>query len=229
MSCTLVLLPGMDGTGDLFAPLVRALGTAIPTRIVRYPDRAMDYTAHEEFARASLPADRPFVVLGESFSGPIAVSIAASAPAGMRGYVLCGSFICSPSPMLKWLGPFAALFSPKIMPKAMGASYLMGRHATPELRQALGRALDSVSGSTLVARLKAIANVDVRAEAQRIRLPGLYLRATEDNVVKESASRIVMAHVKNARVVDLEGPHLLLQTKPTESARELRRVLEEWC
>jgi pimeloyl-ACP methyl ester carboxylesterase len=219
----------MDGTGEMFAPLVRALGAEIPTRVVRYPDRAMDYAAHEEFARANLPAEGPFVVLGESFSGPIAVSIAASAPAGMRGYVLCGSFVCSPTPTLKRLGPLAALFSPKLMPQAMAASYLMGRHATPELRQALSRALDSVSSSALTARLKAIANVDVRATAQRIRLPGLYLRATEDRVVKESASRIFMSHVANARVVDLEGPHHLLQTKPTEAARELRRVIEEWC
>ena len=219
----------MDGTGELFAPLVRELGAAIPTRVVRYPDRAMDYAAHEAFARASLPPDRPFVVLGESFSGPIAVSIAASAPPGMRGYVLCGSFICSPTPTLKRLGPFAAFFSPKLMPKAMAASFLMGRYATPELRQALAHALDSVSASALAARLRAIANVDVRADAQRIRLPGLYLRATEDRLVSESASGIFMAHVANARVVDLAGPHHLLQTKPAESARELRRVLDEWC
>jgi pimeloyl-ACP methyl ester carboxylesterase len=228
LSCTLVLLPGMDGTGELFAPLVRELGASIPTHVVRYPDRAMDYVAHEEFARASLPTDRPFVVLGESFSGPIAVSIAASAPAGLCGYVLCGSFLCSPTPTLKRLGPLAALFSPKVMPKPLAASYLMGRHATPELRRALASALESVSGSALTARLKAIANVDVRADAQRIRLPGLYLRATEDRVVGASASRIFMSHVAKARLVDLEGPHLLLQTKPTESARELRRVLEEW-
>jgi pimeloyl-[acyl-carrier protein] methyl ester esterase len=218
----------MDGTGELFAPFVRALGVEIPTHVVRYPDRAMDYAAHEQFARASLPADRPFVVLGESFSGPIAVSIAASAPAGMRGYVLCGSFICSPTPTLKRLGPFAALFSPKVMPKALAANFLMGRHATPELREALARSLDSVSASALTARLKAIANVDVCADAQRIRLPGLYLRATEDRVVNESASRVFMEHAANARVVDLEGPHLLLQTKPAEAARELRRVLQEW-
>jgi hypothetical protein len=34
---TLVLLPGLDGTGDLFAPVVDALGPNVPTQIVRYP------------------------------------------------------------------------------------------------------------------------------------------------------------------------------------------------
>ena len=33
----LVLLPGMDGTGDLFAPLLSALPPALRTIVVRYP------------------------------------------------------------------------------------------------------------------------------------------------------------------------------------------------
>ena len=68
MSCTLVLLPGMDGTGELFFPLTDALGADIPTKIVRYPDLALDYREHEEFVRERLPRDGAFVVLGESFS-----------------------------------------------------------------------------------------------------------------------------------------------------------------
>lgn len=62
----LVLLPGMDGTGRLFAPFVEALGGALETRVVRYPPRAaLDYAALEPIARAAMPSDRPFVLLGE--------------------------------------------------------------------------------------------------------------------------------------------------------------------
>ncbi|MGH3626194.1 MAG: hypothetical protein ACRDRL_01935, partial [Sciscionella sp.] len=70
----------MDGTGDLFAPLIDALGDNIPCSVVRYPDESLDYAGHEAIARAALPANGPYVILGESFSGPIAVSIAASEP-----------------------------------------------------------------------------------------------------------------------------------------------------
>jgi pimeloyl-ACP methyl ester carboxylesterase len=87
MGPTLVLLPGMDGTGDLFAPLVAALGPHMRTVIVRYPDEPLDYASDEEIARAALPIGHPFILLGESFSGPIAVSIAASAPRGSRAYI----------------------------------------------------------------------------------------------------------------------------------------------
>ena len=67
MAPTLVLLPGMDGTGDLFAPLVAALGPHMRTIIVRYPDEPLDYASHEEIARAALPLGHPFILLGESF------------------------------------------------------------------------------------------------------------------------------------------------------------------
>jgi pimeloyl-ACP methyl ester carboxylesterase len=218
----------MDGTGELFAPLVRELGAYVPTRIVRYPDRPMDYAAHEECARALLPTDRPFVILGESFSGPIAVSIAASAPRGMLGYVLSASFIRAPGPNLKRLRPFYKYLVPQRMPLAMASSLLLGRYATPALRAELANSLSMMSVESMVARLQAIADVDVRDVARRIRMPGLYLRASEDRVVDESASRIFMQHITGARVVDIAGPHCLLQANPRAVASVLKQTLDEW-
>ena len=81
MTPSLVLLPGLNGTGDLFAPLLAKLPDSLSATVVRYPAaEPLDYLGHEAIARAALPTDRPFVLLGESFSGPIAIRIAASAP-----------------------------------------------------------------------------------------------------------------------------------------------------
>lgn len=125
----MVLLPGIDGTGDLFAPLVTALGRDVRSIIVRYPDQPLDYASHEQIARAALPVGQPFIVLGESFSGPIAISIAASAPAGLRGYVLCCSFVRSPRRLLRWLRPLLGLLPARRVPDAVTAYFLMGRFA----------------------------------------------------------------------------------------------------
>ena len=90
---TVVILPGMDGTGIELTDFVAALAPEVEAIVVTYPnDRPMDYAGHEAVARTSLPIDRPFVLLGESYSGPIAISIAASAPPGLIGLVLCCSF-----------------------------------------------------------------------------------------------------------------------------------------
>src|SRR5436309_344825 len=97
----LVLLPGMHGTGELFAEFTAALGSEHEAIAVSYPqDRPLDYAQLESIVRSRLPADRPFVILGESFSGPIAISIAASAPRGLRGIILCVSFAKNPLPRL---------------------------------------------------------------------------------------------------------------------------------
>ena len=98
---TLVLLPGLDGTGILFEPLARALGVDLDVRVVRYPsDPTLGYRELESLARAALPTDRPFVILGESFSGPIAIRLAADSPPGLVGLILVVTFARNPYPLL---------------------------------------------------------------------------------------------------------------------------------
>ena len=90
---TLILLPGMDGSGQLFAPLVTALGDGFNVKVVRYPvDLPLGYDGLEQIARAAIPPAGPVVLLGESFSGPIAVSLAASLGERLAGLILC----CTP-------------------------------------------------------------------------------------------------------------------------------------
>jgi hypothetical protein len=48
----LALLPGMDGTGELFAGLVGKLDSEVKTIVVSYPaDSARDYVELERIAR----------------------------------------------------------------------------------------------------------------------------------------------------------------------------------
>ena len=76
---TLLLLPGMDGTGDLFDAFVAALPATLDVVTVRYPAREpLGYAELQALARAAMPEKGPFVILGESFSGPIAISLAAA-------------------------------------------------------------------------------------------------------------------------------------------------------
>jgi len=82
---TVVLLPGLDGTGEMFTPLVGALGPDIRSIVVRYPDAPLDYAGYQAIARAALPAQEPYILLGESFSGPIAERSRLRTRASARG------------------------------------------------------------------------------------------------------------------------------------------------
>lgn len=129
---TLILLPGMDGSGLLFAPFVRALPAWVHPVVVAYPaDRPLDYAGHLEIVRASLPAAGPFVLLGESFSGPLALMAAAVKPKGLCGVVLCASFICSPLP--SFISPLSILVMSQtvdFIPWSLRRRIVLGRHGS---------------------------------------------------------------------------------------------------
>src|ERR1700747_688914 len=98
---TLALLPGMDGTGVFFDDFVTALGSEFKPVVVAYPNApSLGYSELETLARAALPRDEPFLLLGESFSGPIAISVAASNSRGLLGLILCCTFARNPHPLL---------------------------------------------------------------------------------------------------------------------------------
>lgn len=101
MAIELILLPGLDGTGELFEPLVRILPAEVQPVIVSYPlDRELGYADLLPIVKAALPRGEDFFLAAESFSGPLAVEIAAEALPRLKGVVLCASFVKSPYPAL---------------------------------------------------------------------------------------------------------------------------------
>ncbi len=225
----IVLLPGMDGTGDLFPPLVAALEReSLTTRVVRYPTvDPLDYDALGALVRDVLPTEAPFVLLGESFSGPIAISLAARHPAGLRGLVLCGTFARNPRPGLAVLRPLLGMLPLGRPPIGLLCRLLFGRHATPALRAELARILAGISPAVSRTRLRAVLDVDVSARLAAIDVPALLLRARHDRVVPRAAGDLLARRLPRARVVELEGPHMLLQTAPDEAARILADFVRE--
>lgn len=77
----------MDGTGELFRPFLAASKPEFRATVIKYPtDKLLDYAALAESVSSQLPTDERFVLLAESFSGPIAISLAASKPKGLTDW-----------------------------------------------------------------------------------------------------------------------------------------------
>jgi pimeloyl-ACP methyl ester carboxylesterase len=214
-----VLLPGLDGTGKLFAEFVQVLGSAVESQIVAYPkDEPLGYRELEVLARAALPRDRPFVVLGESFSGPIAIRIAAQPPAALVGVILCGTFARNPYPLFGWAGPLAAWFPLKSLPQWVRAPMMWGSMSPDRAPEQLARAIADVSDAVIRHRIAALLAVDESAALARIQVPTLVLQADHDLVIPDSATRWILETAPRAQLVRIDGPHLLLQTRPVECA-----------
>jgi pimeloyl-[acyl-carrier protein] methyl ester esterase len=174
----LVLLPGMDGTGRLFADFVVALGSEFDTLVVSYPqDKCLSYAELEQLARSASPVPEPFVLLAESFSTPVAIRWAASSPENMKGLVLCAGFVTSP---LRGVRRLMALSLGRILFRWNPPSFvlrwlLVGRGADSSLLAAIRAALSEVKPEILSARLRSVLNCDERMNLMRLELPVLFI------------------------------------------------------
>jgi pimeloyl-ACP methyl ester carboxylesterase len=218
----------MDGTARLFEPLLRLLPAGLAPIVAAYPeDRPYGYAELLPLIEAIVPDCGDFVVLGESFSGPLAILLAAKQPSGLRGVILCASFAQSPLPLLgPWLRPLVRPSLFRIAPSALYRRALLGRFDSPSLRPILSASLAGVQPAVLAARLRAILAVDVRQELQLCHVPILYLRATEDRLVSATSLARVRRLQPRAVEVALVGPHLLLQTAPEAAARAIQEFAD---
>uniref|UniRef100_UPI004056EDDA alpha/beta fold hydrolase n=1 Tax=Candidatus Electronema sp. TaxID=2698783 RepID=UPI004056EDDA len=221
---TIVLLPGMDGTGSLFEPLLRQLSCNRPVKTVSYPpDKQLGYEELTRFVLSQLPSNQPFAVLGESFSGPVAISVATEAkPVAL---ILVCSFAVNPWPVLaclRWLlkrSPPLSLFLPLLN------FALMGTYATSDMRRRLAHALRVVNPAVFLHRAVAVLGSDVRHRLAAVQCPLLYLQATEDSVIPPECAREVSLIQPTTVVAAIKGPHFLLQTQPAASAQVIENFL----
>lgn len=218
---TLALLPGMDGTGHLFEPFVSALrqSSVVAIQVVTYPnDQSLDYPALESHARAGLPAEGPLILLGESFSGPIAVSLAANMPDRVIGLILCCTFVRNPYPAFSILRPMVRMLPTTSLPNWLLSYALMGPWSTPALREVLKRAMNTLAPVVMQARIKAVLKVDVSDRLGRLKMPVLYLRASVDTVVPRRSSEWLGDRLPRMKIVEIKAPHFLLQVCPQAAA-----------
>lgn len=216
---TLVLLPGLDGTGELFVDFVDALGSDVEVIVVSYPrDQALGYRELEDVARALLPIDRPYVLLAESFSGPIGIAIAASSPPGLLALVLCCTFAKLPFPFGKWMQHLAGMAPVSLIPQSSLDLVLLGRHMTRDLRERFAVTLNSVAPEVLRRRAQDALGVDRTEQLANIRVPVLCLCASEDPLISRNATQRMASLIPASEVVVFDAPHFLLQVRSRDVA-----------
>lgn len=225
----LYILPGLDGTTrmlDAFVTAARAAGFGDVHAIGYPPHQPLSYAELETFVRAALPRHTPLVLLGESFSGPIAISIAADPPPNLVGLVLSTTFARAPVPLLAPFAPLTRFAPTRALPTAVLSAVLLGRWSTPELRRTLRAALDEVAPPVQRTRAAAAMRIDVSDRLARITVPTLAFKANHDRLLRAGAGRQLLAGIANARQIALDGPHLLLQTRTDRCVDAVARFAE---
>jgi pimeloyl-ACP methyl ester carboxylesterase len=214
----LVLLPGFDGTGDLFAPLIECLPKDIACDIVSYRE-AKEIEGYVALVDAALPS-RDAVLIAESFSGPIALELMARNPQRFRCAILCATFAQSPyralTKLARWIP--ARLFARTALANRLLRHYCLSANPDPGLLGAAVNVLESVPAVTVKSRLQLLAKMDVRPRLANVTVPILYLQAAKDKLIGTRLSSELIASLPQVRVAVVDGPHLLLQSRPQECA-----------
>ncbi len=225
-----LLLPGMDGTGIQFAALRDALPQALGPLAVSFPvGQPLDYDELTDLVAGFIPVEGPWAMVAESFSGPLAIRLAARHPERLRGLVLASSFAECPVRWVKWAGFLAGPVTGlrRIAPSFLLKFWIAGDDAAESMLAVARTATNSVSPAVMAQRLRSVLIVDDSAMLRDLQTPLLILAASRDRLVGPRAIRRLRSLRPDARCVTLDAPHMILQCRPAECAAEITRFLAE--
>jgi pimeloyl-ACP methyl ester carboxylesterase len=215
---TLVLLPGLDGTEILFAPLLRTLPAWIRPAVIEYPDMgANSYEELIEHVDREVAPLGEFAILGWSFGGPLALMIAARRPSQVTAVVLCATFVSPPNRILARLRPIVCTPVYATVRALRRIRYVIPGLASSELRRAKAVLWRRLSPRMLAARARAALSVDARDLLTTCPAPLMYLASSHDATVPRPNRDEVAALAPQTQVFEVQGAHHSLFTKPVES------------
>lgn len=222
---TLVLLPGLDGTGELFTSFLAALGSDYSTVIVRYINEKY-FDDYVESVVSLLPVHGA-VLIAESFSGPIALEVARRFPHKIDRIVLCATFASSPFRNLARLSGFIPeyFFNLKPLRRFLLQKLCLDSGSEDSGMEDILRVIQAIPACLVKSRLKVLAGIDMYACLSEISAQVLYLQAMQDKLVNVDLGDRLIRSLTNVTVQMIDGPHLLLQTRPEECAERIRKFI----
>lgn len=229
----LVLVPGMDGTGQLFHRQVPLLARRYRVATYRLRDEApsMDVLVDDLAAviRRMTPEAQPAVVVGESFGGTVALSLALAHPELVAALVVINSFPrFLPQFRLRLAIRALELLPWETMPlvRRLTAFRLHSRYTH---RAEIRRFMELTAGTNrhgYLARLRILTAFDVRERLREIRTPTLLLASERDHLVPSvEQARYMAGRMPGAELRVLAGQGHICLIAPNI---DLEQILREW-
>lgn len=222
-----VLLPGIDGTGRMFGPLIDQLPAWLRPLVLDYPTHEqLSYPELANRLAARLPQDTPFIIIAESFAGPLALLLSETGNPQLKALVLCATFVSNPRPWLSKLAPLVLHEWVMAQPPRKWMARLFVTGDAPE--ELLDKALaihKTVSPRVTLRRLQEVLAVDVREIFTHCQIPLLHLYAQHDRLITRYPTRELQRLRPDVPSIAIDGPHFLLQTRSAICYRAIEHFL----
>jgi pimeloyl-[acyl-carrier protein] methyl ester esterase len=225
---SLILMPGLDGTGLSFEPFLKLIPDDVNITIVRYPaDKLLSFEETVECAAAQVAPGPPRIVIAESFSGPVAVQMIASGRVRAKALVLCATFAKSPHPVIWPVTRFLRL--PLLIRPEMPTLFFKIILGDNKLIATLGplwkKVHADVPACVMDHRLGLINRLDVTNWLEKLSLPCLYLQAIDDRVVSSSCLADFERHIPHLVIKRIKAPHFILQARPQACLESIEQFM----
>lgn len=209
----LVLVSGMDGTGQLFYTQVPRLASAFSVTTYALRDSATEMGTLvadlRSVIQAVAPDDQPVVLVGESFGGALSMSLALAHPERVAALVILNSFPAFLPQLRLHLGHAALQVIPwgtMSLVRRLTAFRMHSAHTTPEELERFMVLMRATTREGYLNRLKVLMHYDVREALPRLRMPTLLLASDQDHLVPSVAqARFMASRIPAATIRVLEG------------------------
>lgn len=207
----IVLMPGLDGSAKLFARFIAEISPEHNVTTIIYPNEMTSLHELCAFAKACIVNGEKPVVIAESFSGAVLCQLLGDL-VPISAAIFVASFSETPRRKLISLG----LGMPEVIarastPLAIALVCLNGVNDVALTAQII-ECVKSVPHRTLIGRLTAL--LQMRVELSNSNVPILALEATRDRLLDRYAKQSLGKTFQHALVVEIDGPHFLLQAQP---------------
>lgn len=224
-TATFLLLPGLDGSAELFAPLLQQIPPGYPHLALRYPaELNWQLSDYADYVCQQVQGIHKLVIIAESFSGPVAVLVAQRLQQRCQALILAASFVTCPHPMLKLAQHLLTSLPFKRCPLALTSWLLFGK-ANAELKQRFQKVWHELDQSLIQQRLSLLAQLDLRQELATLKVPLLYLRASHDWLLSSGACAQISIANNKLTVQQISAPHGILQTQARACWQQIARWL----
>ncbi|HEY3487512.1 MAG TPA: alpha/beta fold hydrolase [Gammaproteobacteria bacterium] len=224
----LILLPAFDGTGLMFAPFVRELKNRFAAWVISYPlSGPQDYAALARYVRRQIPENEHYILLGESFAGPLVYEIAMADPLNCKAAVFVATYLTNPRPwFLKILAMLPATIISRFVSSRLIVRLLsLSSKADGSVAKAIAENFASVEPILIKQRLRTIGSLGPDPQSI-VEIPCCYLQAGKDRLVPAHKLKDFRKLCPALEVKQVEGGHFILQEQPEACAAAVASMLQ---
>jgi pimeloyl-[acyl-carrier protein] methyl ester esterase len=223
-----VFLPGMHGTGELWLRFrARWHEPFVEVSYLPDPEATLDdYAAQVEHAVLLCnPLGAPVDLVAESFSGPVALLVVQRQRIVVRRLVLIASFATRfYSRLMAMINAVpTAWLSPRYLPRFFIDMILLNGRRDLELSNDVVRVVHTIPPTLILSRVRIVSQLG--AHRFDCHIPVLAIRAERDRLLPSSVMEGIRSACRDLRVVDVDGPHFLMQAMPERCALEIHAFL----